>query len=62
VETLDELSTQYGEERFLIVGRTKSGLILSVVYTERGERIRIISARRATKSEREKYRDQNPQD
>jgi len=33
--------------------------ILSVVYTERGERLRIISARRATKYEKEEYYRQN---
>ena len=29
--------------------------ILAVIYTERGEKYRIISARKATKSEREEY-------
>jgi uncharacterized DUF497 family protein len=33
--------------------------ILSVVYTERGERLRIISARRATKYEKDDYYRQN---
>jgi len=48
----------YGEERFIILGRV--GIqILSVVYTERGERLRIISARRATKYEKEQYYRQN---
>jgi uncharacterized DUF497 family protein len=35
------------------------GQILSVVYTERGERLRIISARRATKHEKDLYYRQN---
>jgi uncharacterized DUF497 family protein len=35
------------------------GALLTVVYTERGERTRIISARRATKhAQREYYRSQ----
>ncbi len=47
-------SQDYGEERFLLTGSTVGG-ILVVVYTERGERIRIISAREATEHERRNY-------
>jgi uncharacterized DUF497 family protein len=43
------------EERFVAVGADVLGRILVVVYTHRGERIRIISARRATPSERKSY-------
>jgi uncharacterized DUF497 family protein len=32
-----------------------ASLLITVVYTERGERIRIISARRANTNERRKY-------
>jgi len=32
-----------------------SGVLLTVVYTERGERIRIISARKATRHEQTDY-------
>ena len=44
------------EERYITIGSI-NGLItvLVVVYTERGEAIRIISARHATKEERERY-------
>jgi uncharacterized DUF497 family protein len=48
----------YGEERFILIGMAGNRL-LNVVYTERGERIRIISSRRATKHERENYYRQN---
>lgn len=41
------------EERVKTVGRV--GKILSVIYTERGERNRIISARPANKEEEEEY-------
>jgi uncharacterized DUF497 family protein len=47
-------SEDYGEERFLLTGRATGG-ILVIVYTERGERIRIISAREATEYERRNY-------
>ena len=42
------------EERVLLVA-TASGRILAVVYTERGSRFRIISAREATKHEQNNY-------
>lgn len=48
----------YGEERVILVG-TSEGRKLTVVYTERGERIRIISARRATKDEQNRYYREN---
>jgi len=44
-----------GEERFILVGMDALGTIVVVVYTYRGDSIRIISARRATRSEREGY-------
>ena len=40
----------YGEDRFKVIGMI-DGVILVVVYAERGERVRIISARKATKRE-----------
>jgi uncharacterized DUF497 family protein len=53
-----DLSEEYGEDRFLATGMV-GGLMITVVYMERGERIRIISARRATRYEqREYYRSQ----
>lgn len=44
------------EERFRITGMTSAGRVLRVVYTERGDSIRIISARKATKHEVKAYR------
>jgi len=43
------------EERFVTIGRDMLGRILVVVYTWRGDDIRIISARKATRREREQY-------
>ena len=43
------------EERFILVGMDALGTIVVVVYTYRGDSIRIISARRATKAERKSY-------
>lgn len=43
------------EDRYLIFGLSKSGRHLVVSYTERGDRIRIISAREMTPRERRAY-------
>lgn len=51
IELLEENS---GEERWRILGRAVSA-ILMVVYAERGGRIRIISARKASKREQKAY-------
>lgn len=45
----------YGESRLLAVGAA-DGVILAVVYTVRGTTTRIISARRASRKERELWR------
>ena len=43
------------EERWITLGRDAFGRLLIVIYTWRGERIRLISARRATARERRQY-------
>jgi hypothetical protein len=43
------------EERFVAIGMGGAGTILLVVYTFRGEDIRLISARRATRHEVKSY-------
>ena len=43
------------EERFITIGRDPLDRILVVVYCWRGNRIRIISARKATRRERQQY-------
>lgn len=45
----------YGEPRRLAIGRFGS-FVITVIFTDRFERRRIISARRARRSERERYR------
>jgi uncharacterized DUF497 family protein len=58
VERLDERE-EHGEERFVIIGAAEGEALLFVAYTEREERIRIISARRATQNEQDDYSRQN---
>jgi len=58
----DPLSSTYpddahseDETRFVTIGASHRGRILVVAHTERNDTIRIISARRATRREREFY-------
>jgi hypothetical protein len=57
VEFVDD--REDGEERFVTIGMADGEVLLSVVYTERAERIRIISARRATQNEQDEYFEKN---
>jgi len=50
VERLDDRE-DYGEERFVLIGMAKGHIMLYIAYPGRDERIRIISARRATPRE-----------
>lgn len=43
------------EDRFVTVGEAVDRNLLVVVHTERGDYIRIISARKATRRERKSY-------
>lgn len=53
IEMYDHLHSTENEDRYITIG--KSGKILYVIYTERKEKTRIISARLAEKSEKEAY-------
>ncbi len=46
------------EQRFIDIGKSISGKLLVVVYTERGSKIRMISCRKATSMERRIYEEQ----
>lgn len=54
--TLDQMVR--GEARHVTVGMDAFGRILVVAYTWRGETIRIISARKATRTEMRSYESQ----
>jgi len=43
------------EDRFITMGTSASGQLLVVVHADRGDRVRIVSARRATRRERKDY-------
>ncbi len=54
---VEERDDDPGEERFNIVGMVL-GRLVTVTYTDRPPRIRIISARKASRHEQIKYRNQ----
>lgn len=43
------------EDRFVIIGMSNKNRTLTVVHADRGDKIRIISARKSTKKERKHY-------
>ena len=72
--TFEEAATVYGdalaltypdpdhstsEQRFITIGISSAKRVLIVAHAERGESIRIISARKATRSERKQYEENN---
>lgn len=54
--TVPDEITAVDETRMLTIGRDALARVVVVAYTWRGARIRLISARRATPSERRHYR------
>ena len=53
IEELDDLIS-YGEERWKVVG-IANGKLYAVIYTQRSNNFRIISARMATRHEQQNY-------
>ena len=47
------------ENRFIDIGTSNKNRLLVVVYTEREDKIRIISVRKATNTERKMYEQEN---
>ena len=46
--------TEYGEARFVAIGRVDDAFLV-LVFTERGDKIRLISARKGGRRDRRKY-------
>ena len=53
--TITDDESDPSEQRFVTIGMGAAGRLLVVVYTYRGEIIRIVSARLAEPHEREEY-------
>ena len=55
IATISDPDHSEQEERFVSLGMSFIQRLLSVIHTERAERTRLISARKATRSERKTY-------
>ena len=53
--TFDDIDHSDFEDRSITFGRSSRGRLLVVVHTDRGDAIRLISARRATSYEKRIY-------
>jgi hypothetical protein len=53
--TFDDPDHSEEEDRYITFGHSEDGRLLIVSHCERGEKVRIISARRATPKERRFY-------
>ncbi|MBZ5554209.1 MAG: BrnT family toxin [Acidobacteriia bacterium] len=53
--TIPDPMHSHGEKRWVLAGLSKRGRLLVVVHVERGDRVRIISARQATPKEKKAY-------
>jgi uncharacterized protein len=53
---LDDPAHSVGEVRLILLAQSSRGRLLAVMFTERGpDRVRLVSARPATRSERRRY-------
>ncbi len=55
VLTRADMRVEYGERRDISIGVADGAVMLTVVHTNRTGRVRIISARRASRRERRHY-------
>ena len=53
--TISDSAHSQTEARFVILGRSHRERLLVVIHTERGDNVRIISARLASRRERKDY-------
>jgi uncharacterized DUF497 family protein len=53
--TIHDPDQSSGEQRYIDIGLSSKGRLIVVSYTERGEKIRIINSREATKKEEREY-------
>lgn len=52
---VDDPRHSESEERFVLLGQSDRHRLLVVMFTERGEALHLISARKATRRERQEY-------
>ncbi len=57
--TVDDPEHSWYEYRFVTIGKSKTQRLMVVFFTENDEEIRIISARKPTRTERLKYEEEH---
>jgi len=55
MSTTIEIADAEGEQRFSTLGTDAAGRVLVIIHTPRGDRTRLISARKASKGEAKLY-------
>ena len=58
IATISDPDHSEDEERFISIGMSMIRRLLTVIHTYRKERIRLVSARKATKAEKKNYENQ----
>jgi uncharacterized DUF497 family protein len=58
--TIPDPRRGWEERRFVTVGQSRRGRLVVVIHADRGDSIRLISARQATPRERRAYEHQEP--
>lgn len=53
--TAPDMRMEYGEERFISIGLIAKTVVIVVIHTDRNGKVRIISARKANRKERQAY-------
>ena len=56
--TISDHEHSHGESRYITMGLSSAGKLLVVIHTDRGDRIRIISARKAFPKEAREYEEE----
>ena len=59
---VDDPRHSVGERRHVLLGSSEQHRLLAVMFTEREEVIRVVSARRVTRRERKSYEEQQDQE
>ena len=57
--TIPDPDHSLAEDRFITIGLSNKRRVLVAIYTERRQKIRLISARKASRAERNKYEEEN---
>lgn len=53
--TIPDPAHSVGEDRFITIGTSAKNRLIVIVYTEHYDIVRIVSARKATKTEKRQY-------